>query len=84
MIGVFAGVLNGAAFGRDVIDHRVIHDQPTNTGQAIFVMRPTCSGRRTPFSPRWIATSPICTRRVPRAAIRYACRAMRPRPRTMK
>lgn len=44
MIGLLAGVLNGAAFGRDVIDHRVIHDRPTNTGQAIFVMRPDLFG----------------------------------------
>lgn len=44
MIGIFAGILNGAAFGRDVIDHRVIHDRPTNTGQSIFVMRPDLFG----------------------------------------
>lgn len=39
-IGLLAGTLNGAAFGREVIDHRVIPDQVANTGQAIFVMRP--------------------------------------------
>lgn len=39
-IGLLAGVLNSAAFGSDVIDHRAIPDQPANTGQAIFVMRP--------------------------------------------
>jgi LDH2 family malate/lactate/ureidoglycolate dehydrogenase len=44
MIGMFAGVLNGAAFGRDVIDHRVDHQRPTNTGQAIFMMRPDLFG----------------------------------------
>ena len=44
MTGIFAGVLNGAAFGRDVIDHRKIHDQPTNTGQSIFVMKPDLFG----------------------------------------
>jgi LDH2 family malate/lactate/ureidoglycolate dehydrogenase len=38
-IGLLAGALNGAAFAGDVIDHR--HDQtsPTNTGQAILVLR---------------------------------------------
>ena len=39
-IGLLAGVLNGAAFGDEVIDHRVVADQPANTGQALFVMRP--------------------------------------------
>ncbi len=39
-IGLLAGVLNGAAFGSEVIDHRAVPDQAANTGQAIFVMRP--------------------------------------------
>ncbi len=39
-IGLLAGVLNGAAFGTEVIDHRVVPDQAANTGQAILVMRP--------------------------------------------
>jgi len=39
-IGLLAGVLNGAAFGSDVIDHRDVPDRPANTGQSIFVMRP--------------------------------------------
>lgn len=39
-LGLLAGVLNGAAFGEEVIDHRAIPDKPANTGQAIFVMRP--------------------------------------------
>ena len=39
-IGLLAGVLNDAAFGADVIDHRRVPDAPANTGQAIFVMRP--------------------------------------------
>lgn len=38
-IGLLSGVLNGAAFGRSVIDHRTQLDTPTNTGQAILVMR---------------------------------------------
>jgi L-2-hydroxycarboxylate dehydrogenase (NAD+) len=39
-IGLLAGVLNDAAFGPEVIDHRAVPDQPANTGQAILVMRP--------------------------------------------
>ncbi len=39
-LGLLAGVLNGAAFGEDVIDHRHVPEQAANTGQAIFVMRP--------------------------------------------
>jgi L-2-hydroxycarboxylate dehydrogenase (NAD+) len=38
-IGLLAGVLNGAAFGADVVDHRRDQVTPTNTGQAILVMR---------------------------------------------
>jgi len=39
-IGLLAGVLNDAAFGADVIDHRAVPEQPANTGQAILAMRP--------------------------------------------
>jgi LDH2 family malate/lactate/ureidoglycolate dehydrogenase len=39
-IGLLAGVLNGAAFGPDVVDHRRDQATPTNTGQSILVMRP--------------------------------------------
>jgi len=39
-IGLLAGVLNDAAFGSDVIDHRTVPDVAANTGQAMFVMRP--------------------------------------------
>jgi LDH2 family malate/lactate/ureidoglycolate dehydrogenase len=39
-IGLLAGVLNGAAFGSDVVDHRRDQVTPTNTGQSILVMRP--------------------------------------------
>lgn len=39
-IGLLAGVLNGAAFGADVIDHRRDSQTPTNTGQAILVLAP--------------------------------------------
>ncbi|WP_123025387.1 Ldh family oxidoreductase [Mycolicibacterium stellerae] len=39
-IGLLAGVLNGAAFGADVVDHRRDQVTPTNTGQSILVLRP--------------------------------------------
>jgi LDH2 family malate/lactate/ureidoglycolate dehydrogenase len=39
-LGLLAGVLNGAAFGDEVIDHRKEPGQAANTGQAMFVMRP--------------------------------------------
>jgi LDH2 family malate/lactate/ureidoglycolate dehydrogenase len=45
-IGLLAGTLNGAAFGKSVIDHRLQLDTPTNTGQAIFVMRADLLGER--------------------------------------
>lgn len=38
-IGLLAGAMNGAAFLDTVIDHRVELSTPTNTGQALFVMR---------------------------------------------
>lgn len=37
MIGLLAGTLNGAAFGRDVVDYTVDSKTPSNTGQAILV-----------------------------------------------
>jgi L-2-hydroxycarboxylate dehydrogenase (NAD+) len=39
-IGLLAGVLNGAAFGAEVVDHRRDEETPTNTGQSILVLRP--------------------------------------------
>ena len=35
MIGLLAGTLNGAAFGRDVVDYTVDSKTPSNSGQAI-------------------------------------------------
>ncbi len=40
VIGALAGVLNGAAFGSDVVDFNKDFHTPTNTGQAFFAMRP--------------------------------------------
>ena len=39
-IGLLAGAMNGAAFGASVIDHRTELGTPTNTGQAMMVLRP--------------------------------------------
>src|SRR5690606_4692777 len=38
MIGLLAGVLNGAAFGRDVVDFTASGSQKTNTGQFIVAI----------------------------------------------
>ena len=38
-VGLLAGVLNGAAFGRAVVDHRVDQVTPTNTGQLFVAIR---------------------------------------------
>ena len=38
IIGLLAGVLNGAAFGRDVVDAMGPGSQPTNTGQFILAL----------------------------------------------
>ena len=38
MIGLVAGVLNGAAFGRDVIDFNAADDSATNTGHCIVAV----------------------------------------------
>ena len=40
MIGALAGVMTGAAFGRDVVEFRHDHVTPTNTGQSVLVFRP--------------------------------------------
>jgi LDH2 family malate/lactate/ureidoglycolate dehydrogenase len=38
MIGLLAGVLNGAAFGRDVIDFTAPGTEPSNTGQFVMAL----------------------------------------------
>jgi LDH2 family malate/lactate/ureidoglycolate dehydrogenase len=38
MIGLIAGTLNGAAFGRDVVDYTVDSKTPSNTGQSIVAL----------------------------------------------
>jgi L-2-hydroxycarboxylate dehydrogenase (NAD+) len=38
IIGLLAGVLNGAAFGRDVVDFSATGPEPTNTGQFVIAL----------------------------------------------
>jgi L-2-hydroxycarboxylate dehydrogenase (NAD+) len=38
MFGLLAGTLNGAAFGRDVVDYTVDSKTPSNTGQAVVAL----------------------------------------------
>ena len=38
MIGLLAGTLNGASFGRDVVDYTVDSKTPSNTGQSIVAV----------------------------------------------
>ena len=38
IIGLLAGVLNGAAFGRDVVDFTGAGSEPTNTGQFVIAL----------------------------------------------
>jgi LDH2 family malate/lactate/ureidoglycolate dehydrogenase len=38
MFGLLAGTLNGAAFGRDVVDYTVDSKTPSNSGQTIMVL----------------------------------------------
>ncbi len=64
MIGLLAGVLNGAAFGRDVVDFNADDASETNTGHFIIVgryraLRAAC--RHSP--PRSTATCAICVPR---------------------
>lgn len=52
MIGLLAGVMNGAAFGRDVVPFQIDHTTPTNTGQAIIVFRPDLFSARDEYERR--------------------------------
>jgi L-2-hydroxycarboxylate dehydrogenase (NAD+) len=52
VIGALAGVMTGAAFGRDVVPFREDHRTPTNTGQAIIVFRPDLFGDRPAYDRR--------------------------------
>lgn len=44
VIGLFAGVLNGAAFGSDVVDFTTDTASETNTGQFVMALDPTAFG----------------------------------------
>ncbi len=40
VVGLLAGVLNGAAFGSDVVNFTQDHETPPNTGQMVLMVRP--------------------------------------------
>lgn len=52
MIGLIAGVMNGAAFGSDVIGHSDPESTPSNTGQTFIVFRPDVLGPMDEFQTR--------------------------------
>lgn len=56
MIGMLAGVMNGAAFGRDVVPFQTDHVTPTNTGQAMIAFRADLFGPRQDFDTRMDAS----------------------------
>ena len=49
MIGLLAGTLNGAAFGRDVVDYTVDSKTPSNTGQTIAAVNIAAFSEVQPF-----------------------------------
>jgi L-2-hydroxycarboxylate dehydrogenase (NAD+) len=49
IFGLLAGTLNGAAFGRDLIDFNKDDETPTNTGQAILALDVARFSRLEPF-----------------------------------
>lgn len=52
MIGLLAGVMNGAAFGRDVVHFATDHTSTTNTGQAMIAFRPDLFAPRHEYDDR--------------------------------
>src|SRR5918996_5491659 len=52
MVGALAGIMTGAAFGRDVVPFRRDLVSPTNTGQAIVVFRPELFMERSEYEQR--------------------------------
>jgi L-2-hydroxycarboxylate dehydrogenase (NAD+) len=56
MFGFLAGTLNGAAFGKDVVDFNKDDTTPTNTGQAIVAVKISAFGDVAAFKRRVDAT----------------------------
>jgi L-2-hydroxycarboxylate dehydrogenase (NAD+) len=56
MFGFLAGTLNGAAFGKDVVDFNKDDKTPTNTGQAIVAVKISAFGDVAEFKRRVDAT----------------------------
>ena len=79
MLGLLAGTLNGALFGRDCVDFNADPGTVTNTGQFVLALDPSRFQKPSKRSrPRSTATSAACE--IPRrcrATMRCGCRAMR-------
>ena len=77
MIGLLAGVLNGAAFGRDVVDFMGPGTEPTNTGQFVIALDVAAVYRAGAICRRdGAAHAASCARRRPcRASTRSGFRA---------
>jgi LDH2 family malate/lactate/ureidoglycolate dehydrogenase len=76
MIGLVAGVLNGAAFGRDVIDFNANDDSATNTGHCIVAVDIARFVPLATFTAEVDRHLPICAARgFSPGSMRSACRA---------
>ena len=75
ILGLLAGTLNGALFGRDCVDFNAEPDRVTNTGQFVLALDPAASSRSTSSRRKSTATSAACARRRRCRARPCACRA---------
>ena len=60
MLGLLAGTLNGALFGRDCVDFNAEPDKVTNTGQFVVALDPAAFSRSTGSRPKSTGTSASC------------------------
>ncbi|MCF8472847.1 MAG: Ldh family oxidoreductase, partial [Sphingomonadaceae bacterium] len=67
MFGFLAGTLNGAAFGRDVIDFNADDESATNTGQVVIALDPSVFGDPAVFRAQAEAVRRDMTGSTPRA-----------------
>ena len=67
MFGFLAGTLNGAAFGRDVIDFNADDESATNTGQVVIALDPSVFGDPAVFRAQVEAVRRDMTGSTPRA-----------------
>ena len=62
MLGLLAGTLNGALFGRDCVDFNAEPDRVTNTGQFVVALDPSRFQKSSSSRPRSTATCAIAAR----------------------